>query len=164
MMLAITPLPYKEERGRRGLHHRRRHCGRGFNLLAGERAKRHDASDRRRGEQYFAPERTATLNTDKNFAFEIRTINGDGAFVEAGTSLAGIVAAFAKIGEELTLLETGEAIRKDWVASIKEFTSRSDQPAKYHSVVKFAHPENGRTAEEWLTAKRDQIVGTRPKR
>jgi hypothetical protein len=38
-----------------------------------------------------------------------------------------------------------------------------DQPAKYHSVVKFAHPETGRTAEEWFAAKREQIVGTTPK-
>ena len=110
-----------------------------------------------------APERTATLNTDKTFAFEIRTINGDGAFIEAGTPLASLVAAFGKIGEELTLLETGEAIRKDWIASVKDFVSRPDQPAKYHSVVKFAHPETGRTAEEWLAARRDQIVGATPK-
>lgn len=31
-----------------------------------------------------APERTATLNTDKKFAFEIRTLSGDGAFIEDG--------------------------------------------------------------------------------
>jgi hypothetical protein len=110
-----------------------------------------------------SPERTATLNTDKDFAYEIRTISGDGAFIEAGTPLASIVAGFAKIGEELTLLSTDEAIRKDWIASVKDFVSRPDQPAKYHSVVKFAHPENGRTAEEWFAAKRDQIVGTTPK-
>ena len=84
-------------------------------------------------------------------------------FVEAGILLANLVAGFAKIGEELTLLDTGEAVRKEWIASVKDFVSRPGQPAKYHSVVKFAHPENGRTAEEWLTAKRDQIVGTTPK-
>ena len=109
------------------------------------------------------PERTATLNTEKKFAYEIRTINGDGAFVEAGISLEKLVAGFAKIGEELTLLASGEAVRKDWIASVKDFASRPGQPAKYNSVVKFTHPENGRTAEEWLTAKRDQIVGTTQK-
>ena len=109
------------------------------------------------------PERTATLNTDKNFAFEIRTMSGDGAFIEDGVALPNLVAGFAKIGEELTLLPSGEAIRTAWVASVKDFVSRPDQPAKYHSVVKFAHPETGRTAEEWFAAKRDQIVGTTPK-
>jgi hypothetical protein len=79
-----------------------------------------------------SPERTATLNSDKDFAFEIRTINGDGAFVEAGISLENLVAGFAKIGEELTLLDSGEAVRKDWIASVKDFASRPRQPAKYH--------------------------------
>ena len=108
------------------------------------------------------PERTATLNTDKNFAFEIRTMSGDGAFIEDGISLASLIAGFAKIGEDLTVLPSGEAIRKDWVASVKDFVSRPDQPAKYHSVVKFVDPER-RTAEEWFAAKREQIVGTTPK-
>ncbi|MGB0087662.1 MAG: hypothetical protein WBP94_20085 [Rhodomicrobiaceae bacterium] len=40
---------------------------------------------------------------------------------------------------------------------------RADQPATYNSVVKFADPETGRTAEEWFAAKREQIVGTTPK-
>lgn len=110
-----------------------------------------------------SPERTATLNTDKKFDFEIRMINGEGAFVEAGIPLENLVGGFAKIGEELTVLNSGEAVRKAWIASVKDFASRPDQPAKYHSVVKFAHPENGRVAEEWLAAKRDQIVGTTPK-
>jgi hypothetical protein len=51
-------------------------------------------------------DRTATLSTDKNFAFEIRTINGDGAFVEDGIPLVNLVAGFAKIGEELTMLDS----------------------------------------------------------
>jgi len=108
-------------------------------------------------------ERLATLATDKNFALEIRTINGDGAFIEAGRPVASIVAGFAKIGEELTLLGSGEAIRKDWVASVKDFVSRPDQPAKYNSVVKFVHPETGRSTEEWFTAKRSDIVGATPR-
>jgi hypothetical protein len=49
-MFAITPLGNGKERERWGLHHRRRHCGRGFNLLASEKAKRHHASDRSRCE------------------------------------------------------------------------------------------------------------------
>ena len=73
------------------------------------------------------------------------------------------MASFAKIGEDLTLLPSGEAVRKAWVASVKDFVTRAGQPGKYHSVVKFAHPENGRTAEEWLVVRRDQIVGTAPK-
>ena len=109
------------------------------------------------------PERLATLNTDKKFAFEIRTINGDGAFIEDGIPLPSLVAAFAKIGEDLTILNTGEAIRRDWVASVKDFVSRPDQPAKYSSVVKFVHPETGRSAEEWFAAKRGEIVGTTPR-
>ena len=109
------------------------------------------------------PERTATLNTQKDFAYEIRTINRDGAFIESGIPLASIVAAFAKIGEELTIVGADEAIRKIWVASVKDFVSRADQPARYNSVVKFADPETGRTAEEWFAAKREQIVGTTPK-
>ena len=110
-----------------------------------------------------SPERTATLNTDKDFAFEIRTINGDGAFIEAGTPLASIVAGFRQDRGGADPARSGEAIRKDWVASVKDFVSRPDEPAKYQSVVKFAHPETGRTAEEWFAAKRDQIVGTTPK-
>ena len=49
-------------------------------------------------------------------------------------------------------------------ASVKGFVSRSDQPAKYHSVVKFCDLETGRTAEEWFAAKRERIVGTTPTR
>ena len=109
------------------------------------------------------PERLATLATDKNFALEIRTINGDGAFIEAGMPIASVVAGFARIGEELTLIPSGEAIRKAWVASVKDFVSRPGEPAKFNSVVKFVHPETGRNAEEWFAAKRSDIVGATPR-
>jgi hypothetical protein len=108
-------------------------------------------------------DRLVTLNMEKNFALEIRTINGGGAFIEAGMPIADIIAGFARIGEELTLLGSGEAIRKQWVASVKDFVSRPDQPAKYNSVVKFVHPGTGRSTEEWFAAKRTDIVGTTPR-
>ena len=49
------------------------------------------------------------------------------------------------------------------MAGVKDFVSLSDQPAKYHSVVKFCDLETGRTAKEWFAAKRERIVGTTPR-
>ena len=70
-----------------------------------------------------------------------------------------------KIGEELTLLDSGEAIRKNWVASVKDFVSRADQPAsrwQFGGQIR-SIPRPAALAEEWFAAKREQIVGTTPR-
>jgi len=113
-----------------------------------------------------APERLGALaNTGKNFTVEIRALGGSGGFVE-DLSLKEVVAAFSNLGEHLTLLpgsaeQLGEAVRTSWVQSAKDFTSRPDQPAKFGSVVIFRHPD-GATAEEWLIAKRSDVIPNTP--
>jgi hypothetical protein len=106
-------------------------------------------------------EQTHTLNSMKNFTAEIRTIGGRGGFVEESVapSIENVVEAFAKIGEKLTLLPSGEAIRDEWIRSIKPFQSRPDQPNKYGSVVEFKNPATGQSREEWFAAKPEQIPG-----
>jgi len=106
----------------------------------------------------FSPERTATLNTDKDFAYEIRTIQWRRGFHRKPARLSPASSPFCQDRRGADPAQYGRGLRKDWIASVKDFVSRPDQPAKYHSVVKFAHPETGRTAEEWFAAKRDQIV------
>lgn len=71
-----------------------------------------------------SPERTATLNTDKT---SLRNPHHQWrrAFIDAGAPLASIVPAFAKIREELTLLGSDEAIRKDWNGSPRNATRSS---------------------------------------
>ncbi|MBJ7533249.1 hypothetical protein JDN40_03900 [Rhodomicrobium vannielii ATCC 17100] len=106
-------------------------------------------------------ERIAGLNSHKNFTAEIRAIGG-GGFVEK-LSVSDIVEGLAKIGENLTLLPTGEAIRSAWVISVKEFASRPDAPNnKYASVVELRNPTTGDKVQEWLTARPTQILGSKP--
>ncbi|MGO9985118.1 MAG: hypothetical protein ACLPIX_13055, partial [Rhodomicrobium sp.] len=50
-----------------------------------------------------------------------------------------------------------EAVRLNWVRTAKDFNSRPDQPAKFGSVVTFENPKGAR-AEEWLSAKRADVV------
>jgi hypothetical protein len=108
------------------------------------------------------PERLATLpNWDKDWTVEIRALGSEGGFVEK-LPLADVVAAFSKIGETLTVLPSGEAVRTGWAKSVKDFSSREGQPNKFGSVVTFKHPETGATAEEWLVAKRHDIVPNAP--
>ena len=89
-------------------------------------------------------------------------MSGDGAFIEDGIPLPSLVAAFAKIGEDLTILNTGEAIRRDWVASVKDFVSRPDQPAKYSSVVKFVHPRPAATRKSGSPRSGNRSSARRP--
>ena len=112
------------------------------------------------------PERLATLSTTgKNFTVEIRSLGGGGGFVE-DLSLKEVVAAFSAMGEHLTVLPNSgdgpqEAARLGWVRSAKDFNSRPDQPVKYGSVVTFENPK-GATAEEWLGAKRTDVIPNAP--
>lgn len=101
----------------------------------------------------------ATLNTDKNYTAEIRAIGGRGGYVE-NLSVKEIVTAFAKIGETLTLLPSGEeALRADWIASIKPFQSRPGETARFASVVELKNPVTGRSVEEWFAARPEQLPG-----
>ncbi len=103
-------------------------------------------------------ERTAGLNSAKDFTAEIRAIGSQGGYVEK-LSVAEVVTAFAKIGEKLTLLPTGEAVRADWITNIKGFQSRPDAPNKFASVVELKNPASGQSVQEWFAARPDQIPG-----
>ena len=103
-------------------------------------------------------EQLATLNTDKVFTTEIRAIGSNGGYVEH-LPVAKVVEAFAKIGEKLTLLPSGEAIRAEWISNIKPFQSRADQPNRFASVVEFRNPASGQAVQEWFAARPEQIPG-----
>jgi hypothetical protein len=77
--------------------------------------------------------------------------------------LAKVVQAFGSIGEQLTVLPSGEAVRSAWLQTVNDFASREGQPNKYASVATFKHPTSSATAEEWLAAKRGDVVGNAPK-
>ncbi len=100
----------------------------------------------------------AALNTDKKFTSEVRAIGSRGGYVE-NLSVSEVAAAFAKIGEKLTLLPSGEAIRAEWIASIKPFQSRPGEAARFASVVELKNPATGRSVEEWLAARPEQLPG-----
>ena len=108
------------------------------------------------------PEQSATLSAE-NVTAEIRAIGDKGGYVE-NLSVADVADVFGKIGEKLTVLPTGEAIRAEWIASIKPFQSRPGQPAKFASVVEFENPANGRRVEESLTATPAQVLAGRARR
>ena len=103
-------------------------------------------------------EQVAAIGTDKKWTVEIRAIGSSGGYIE-NLTVAQVAAAFAKVGEKLTVLSTGEAIRGEWVKGVKDFAGQPGQPNKYKSVVKLTHPETLVTAEEWFAASRNEIPG-----
>jgi hypothetical protein len=103
------------------------------------------------------PERTAGLTTEKHFKAEIRAIGGAGGFVEY--TVSDIVAAFEQFGEKLTMVDTGEAIRAEWIMAITAFSDRPGVVKKFGSVVQMRHPDTGEIAKEWLLARPEQIPG-----
>lgn len=104
------------------------------------------------------PEQVAALGTDKKWTAEVRAIGSSGGYIE-NLSVAQVAAAFAKIGEKLTVLSTGEAIRGEWVKGVKDFAGQPGQPNKFKSVVKLTNPGTQQTVEEWFAAPRTEIPG-----
>ena len=102
-------------------------------------------------------DRLSNIDTTRNFTTEIRLIDGQGAFVE-NASVQDVVDALGQIGEKLTLLRSGEAVRADWINSIRPFVPTSE-PTPFRSVVQFRHPGTGLTREEWFTARVEDIPG-----
>ncbi|MGO9174298.1 MAG: hypothetical protein ACLP7P_20360 [Rhodomicrobium sp.] len=104
------------------------------------------------------PEQNQGIATSKNFPAEIRALGTSGGLVE-NLSVPQVVEALDKMGEKLTLLPTGEAVRAEWIAQIKPFQSREGAPNKFASAVEFKHPVTGQRAEEWFAARPEQIPG-----
>jgi len=102
-------------------------------------------------------ERLSGIETTRPFTAEIRLIDRQGAFVE-NASVQDVVDALGQIGEKLTLLVSGEAVRADWINSIRPFVSTGEQ-TRLRSVVQFRQPETGLITEEWFTARVEDIPG-----
>jgi hypothetical protein len=104
-----------------------------------------------------AEDRLSNIDTTRNFTAEIRLIDRHGVFVEEA-SVQDVADALDQVGEKLTLLRSGEAVRADWINSIKPFVT-TDPQIRFRSVIQFRHPETGLTAEEWFTARVEDIPG-----
>ena len=104
-----------------------------------------------------AEDRLSNIGTTRKFTAEIRLIDGQGAFVEEA-SVQGVVDALDQIGEKLTLLRSGEAVRADWINTIKPFVTTGEQ-TRFRSVVQFRRPDTGWTTQEWFTARVEDIPG-----
>ena len=102
-------------------------------------------------------DRLSGIDTTRKFTTEIRLIDRQGAFVE-NASVQDVVDALGQIGEKLTLLRSDEAVRADWINTIRPFVA-TGQPTRFRSVVQFRHPETGATTEEWFTARVEDIPG-----
>ena len=102
-------------------------------------------------------DRLSGIETTRNFTAEIRLIDRHGAFVE-DASVQDVVDALDQIGEKLTLLISGEAVRADWINSIRPFVSTGEQ-TRLRSVVQFRQPETGLITQEWFTARVEDIPG-----
>ena len=102
-------------------------------------------------------DRLSGIDTHRKFTAEIRTIDRNGAFVESA-SVAEVASALEQVGEKLTMLPSGEAIRADWITAIKPFVGNGQQ-THFHSVVQFRQPDTGATLQEWFTAPVKDIPG-----
>ncbi len=98
------------------------------------------------------------IETERPFTAQIRLIDRHAAFVE-NASVEDVVEALGQIGEKLTLLASGEALRADWINIIRPFVSGGDQQTPFRSAVQFRHPESGLTTEERFTARVADIPG-----
>lgn len=103
----------------------------------------------------------AALRSTENWSAEARAIGSAGGYI-ADVPVDGIVAAFNRLGERLVVIpETGEAVRRDWLTSVKPFGGREGGPNKFHSVATFTNPATGETAEEWFAATPEQLRGSK---
>jgi hypothetical protein len=102
--------------------------------------------------------RLATIDTTRPFTAEIRVAGNGGAFVE-NASVEDVVTGLKQHGEELVMLKSGEAIRAEWITSIKPFSTRTAAQNRFRSVVQFRQPETGLTAQEWFIAPVEDIPG-----
>ena len=102
-------------------------------------------------------DRLSGIDTTRKFTAEIRLIDGHGVFVE-NASVQNIVDALDQIGEKLTLLRSDEAVRADWINSIRPYVT-TGEPTRLRSVIQFRHPETGGTTEEWFTARVEDVPG-----
>ena len=105
---------------------------------------------------------SATLSSSANWTAEARSLGGPGGYI-ADLGVEKVVAGLARHGEKLAFIpESGEAVRRDWLTSVKPFASRADRPSdqrKFRSVATFVNPETGETSEEWFAATPEQLRG-----
>jgi hypothetical protein len=103
-------------------------------------------------------EQLAQLRSTEEFKSEARAIGSEGGYTKL--KVEQVVAAFAKLGESLTYIkETGEAVRRDWIVSVKPFAGREGGPDKFHSVARLRNPHTNAVAEEWFAATPAQLTG-----
>src|SRR5580700_1551328 len=103
-------------------------------------------------------EQLAQLRTSEDFASEARAIGGDGGYTKL--KVEQVVTALAKLGQHLTYIkDTGEAVRRDWIVSVKPFSARKGGADKFHSVAKLKNPNNQQSTEEWFAATPEQLTG-----